>query len=72
MAVEVLLIEEGVVCREQDSAAGAAGFDGVHRRFRFTFVRDGIGGVLRIGSVSSELRFGDGIGRHDFDGFNFA
>ena len=66
MAVEVLLIDEGVVCREQDSAAGAAGFDGVHRRFRFTFVRDGTGGVEGVGSVSNELRLGDGIGGHVF------
>ncbi len=51
VAVEMLLIGESVVDREEDGMTGEAGFDGVERGFGLTFGAGGAGRVLGVGAV---------------------
>jgi hypothetical protein len=58
VAIKVLPIDGGIVGRQEDGAAGEAGFDGVHGGFGFAFRRFRPGTELGIGAVGGDAGFG--------------
>ncbi len=61
-AVNVLLVDDGVIGGQEDGATGKTRFDGVQRGGSFASGAGWTGAALGVGTVGVQLSVGDGLG----------